>query len=117
MRDYERAKANALKLRREGLSISQIAQRLDLPRWTVGGWVRGYGEWYEIRQCRLCGERFIARSGSHRFCTPAHAERFRRERGRVIEDPPDEATFALACELADQLAEQLQREAHDDLAA
>ena len=74
----ERAKANALGLRADGLSISEIAERLGVPRGTVGGWLRGRGEWYEIRECRLCGERFIAASGRQRFCAPAHAGKHRR---------------------------------------
>jgi transcriptional regulator with XRE-family HTH domain len=77
MRPVERAKANALALRANGLSISQVAERLGVPRGTVGQWLRGRGEWYEVRECRLCGERFIAGSGIHRFCTPQHAAKYR----------------------------------------
>jgi len=93
----ERAKANALGLRANGLSIRQIADRLGVPRGTVAGWLRGRGEWYEVRECALCGERFIAASGRQRFCTPQHQTKHRRvfgpptrldayrERARVLE--------------------------------
>jgi Homeodomain-like domain len=69
----ERAKANALALRAGGLSIQQVADRLGVPHSTVGQWLRGRGEWYEVRECELCGERFIRASGAQRFCTPQHA--------------------------------------------
>jgi hypothetical protein len=78
MRPSERAKANAVALRANGLSISKVAEQLGVPRGTVGEWLRGRGEWYEIRECRLCGERFIAASGIHRFCSSAHADKYRR---------------------------------------
>jgi hypothetical protein len=78
MTGRERARANALGLRANGLSIRQIAQRLGVAHGTVADWLRGRGEWYEVRECRLCGERFIAASGPHRFCTPAHATKHRR---------------------------------------
>jgi hypothetical protein len=78
MTALERARANALGLRANGLSIRQIAQRLDVPRGTVGQWLCGRGEWYEVRECELCGEGFIAASGRQRFCTRAHAAKHRR---------------------------------------
>jgi Homeodomain-like domain len=78
MTGRERAKANALGLRANGLSIRQIADRLGVPRGTVAGWLRGRGEWYEVRTCELCGERFIPASGRQRFCTPQHAAKHRR---------------------------------------
>ena len=74
----ERAKANANALRANGLTIARIADRLGVPRATVGGWLRGRGEWYEVRECALCGERFIAASGRQRFCTRKHAAKHRR---------------------------------------
>jgi hypothetical protein len=79
----ERAKANALGLRANGLSIRQIADRLGVPRATVAGWLRGRGEWYEVRECELCGERFIAATARQRFCTPQHAAKH----GRVFGPP------------------------------
>ena len=78
MSTRERAKANALGLRANGLTIVRIAERLGVPRATVGGWLRGCGEWYEVRECELCGERFIAASGRQRFCTRKHAAKHRR---------------------------------------
>jgi hypothetical protein len=78
MTSRERAKANALGLRANGLSIRQIADRLGVPKGTVASWLRGRGEWYEVRNCELCGERFIAASGPQRFCTPQHADKHRR---------------------------------------
>jgi hypothetical protein len=77
-RERERARANALGLRANGLSINQIAERLGIAHGTVADWLRGRGEWYEVRECRLCGERFIAASGAQRFCSPAHAAKYAR---------------------------------------
>jgi hypothetical protein len=78
MTGRERARANALGLRANGLSIRQIAECLGVAHGTVADWLRGRGEWYEIRECQLCGERFIAASGAQRFCTRAHAAKYRR---------------------------------------
>ena len=74
----ERAKANALALRANGLTIAQVAERLGVPKASVGGWLRGRGEWYEVRECALCGKPFIAASGRQRFCTRQHAKKHRR---------------------------------------
>jgi uncharacterized protein YjcR len=68
----ERDRANAHALRANGLSIREVAERLGVPASTVGDWLRGRGEWYTVRECRLCGERFIPANGRQRFCTPAH---------------------------------------------
>jgi Homeodomain-like domain-containing protein len=73
--DWRRARANAMALRADGLSIRQVAGRLGLSCSTVGQWLRGRGRWYEIRRCRLCGEAFIAVTGKQRFCTKAHANK------------------------------------------
>jgi hypothetical protein len=74
----ERERANANALRANGLSISQVADKLGVPRGTIGDWLRGRGEWYEVRDCELCGERFIAGHGAQRFCSSAHAHKHRR---------------------------------------
>jgi hypothetical protein len=108
----ERAKANAQALRANGLSIGQIAARIDVPESTVGGWLRGRGEWYEIRECELCGEHFIAASGRQRFCTPQHAKKHRRVFG-----PPSareryrQRALALEAELTALRAQLGRREA------
>jgi hypothetical protein len=68
----------ALKLRAEGLTVTEIAARLDAPRSTLGGWLCGIGEWSDARACELCGEHFIATSPKQRFCTPAHAAKHHR---------------------------------------
>jgi len=68
--DGERAQAMAL--RAQGLSIRAVADHLGVPSRTVGTWLRGLGDCHEILACVLCGERFIAVSARHRFCTPAH---------------------------------------------
>jgi hypothetical protein len=97
----EWAKANALGLRANGLSIRQIADRLGVPKGTVGEWLRGRGEWYEVRECALCGERFIAAAGKQRFCTPQHAAKHARVFG-----PPRaiDVYRQHACELEAELA-------------
>jgi hypothetical protein len=76
--ERERARANAFGLRANGLSIRQIADRLGVPKGTVGGWLYGRGKWYEVRECELCGERFIPASGRQRFCSRQHAAKHRR---------------------------------------
>lgn len=106
MTTRERAKANALGLHANGLSIRQIADRLGVPKGTVGGWLRGRGEWYEVRVCELCGERFIPASGCQRFCTRWHAAKHRRVFGppRAIDRYRDRAR-ELEAELATVRAE------------
>jgi transcriptional regulator with XRE-family HTH domain len=76
MTSRERAKANAHALRANGLSIRQISERLGIPESTVSDWLRGRGEWYEVRECLLCGERFIAGHGAQRFCSKAHGSKY-----------------------------------------
>jgi DNA-binding transcriptional ArsR family regulator len=78
MTSRERARANALALRANGLSIRQVAERLGVSQSTVSGWLRGRGEWYEVRECLLCRERFIAGHGAQRFCSQAHASKYAR---------------------------------------
>ena len=107
MTGRERARANALALRANGLSVRQVAERLGVPKGTVAAWLRGRGEWYELRECALCGERFIAASGPHRFCTPAHADKYRRVFGpsaRGAQPDPLDGYRQRARELAIQLA-------------
>jgi hypothetical protein len=74
----ERVRANAHALGADGMSIRQIAQRLGYPRSTVGDWLRGDGEWFEIRTCALCGERFVPITGRQVFCTAEHAAKYAR---------------------------------------
>jgi hypothetical protein len=74
----ERAHGRALLLRANGLSITAIAQQIGVARTTVGGWLHGYGEYSEWRECRLCGEPFTPNSGAQRFCTPEHAAKHYR---------------------------------------
>jgi Homeodomain-like domain len=108
----ERAKANAYALRANGLSIGQIADRLSVPESTVGGWLRGCGEWYEVRVCELCGERFIPASGRQRFCTRQHAAKHRRvfgpprpiDRHRDRARPPEAELATLKAQLDDRSA-------------
>jgi hypothetical protein len=75
---HERLHGQALLLRAKGLTVTQIAERLDAPRSTIGGWVAGYGEWSDMRDCELCGERFIPTSPKQRFCSHAHASKHYR---------------------------------------
>ena len=108
----ERAKANALGLRANGLSIRQIADRLGVPKGTVGGWLRGRGEWYEIRTCELCGERFIAAVGLQRFCTPQHRAKHRRVFGPpTLRERYQQRARELVAELAALRAQLADREA------
>jgi hypothetical protein len=101
MTGRERAKANAFALRANGLSIREVAERLGVPKGTVGGWLRGRGEWYAIRECELCGERFIAASSQQRFCTSAHQHKHRRVFGPPSAiDAYRERARALEAELA-----------------
>jgi Homeodomain-like domain-containing protein len=82
-----RLHGQALLLRGKGLTVTQIAALLNAPRSTIGGWLRGYGEWSDVRECPLCGERFIATSPKQRFCSQAHAAKHYRVFGapRAIE--------------------------------
>jgi hypothetical protein len=78
MTDRERARANAYRLRAEGLSIVEVAERLDVPRGTVGGWLRGWGQRCLIRECALGGERFVTDTVLRRYCCLAHHAKHRR---------------------------------------
>ena len=101
MTGRDRERANAIALRANGLSIREVAERLEVPKGTVGGWLRGRGEWYAVRECALCGERFIAASGQQRFCSPAHQQKHRRVFGPPSAiDAYRERARALEAELA-----------------
>jgi hypothetical protein len=108
----ERAKANAFALRANGLSIREVAERVGVPAATVGDWLRGRGEWYTVRECRLCGERFIAANGKQRFCTPEHQRKHYNVFGppRTIDAYRDRVR-ALEAELARLRAQLNGREA------
>ena len=75
---FERAYGRALLLRANGMSITAIAQEIGVARSTVGDWLRGHGEYSEIRECRLCGDPFTPNSGAQRFCRPEHADKHYR---------------------------------------
>lgn len=106
MTSRERPKANAFALRANGLSIRQVAERLGVSQSTVSDWLRGPGEWYEVRECRLCGERFIAAHGAHLFCSKAHAAKY----GRVFGAPSTVERYQRrASELEAELARLLAR--------
>ena len=74
-RRSERERGRALLLRADGLTIRAIASDLGVPLSTVSRWLRGRGDAQRVRECALCGERFIAVSARHRFCSPAHARK------------------------------------------
>jgi hypothetical protein len=56
----------------------EVAERLGVPRGTVGGWLRGWGERCLVRECALCGERFVTDTALRRFCCRAHQAKHRR---------------------------------------
>ena len=70
-----RKRAEAFRLRREGLSMAEIGERIGVPWSTVQGWLGGYGERALVRECKLCGERFITSTALQVYCTPAHARK------------------------------------------
>ncbi|WP_028058908.1 helix-turn-helix domain-containing protein [Candidatus Solirubrobacter pratensis] len=78
MRQRDRNRANAHRLRVDGHSIRQIAKQLQVPRSTIAAWIRDEGEWHEYRNCQLCGSAFRVNGGNHRFCTRQHAEKYAR---------------------------------------
>jgi Homeodomain-like domain len=75
---HEHKRAHACALRAHGLTITQISDRLGVPRSTVGGWLLGEGEWFDVRDCQLCGERFIPASPRQVFCCRQHASKYKR---------------------------------------
>jgi transcriptional regulator with XRE-family HTH domain len=75
MLNRERKRAEAFRLRREGLSLAEIGERIGVAASTVQNWLRGYGERCLVRECKLCGERFLTSTALQRYCTPAHARK------------------------------------------
>ncbi len=71
----ERVRAEAFRLRREGLSLAEIGERIGVSWSTVQSWLGGYGERCLVRECKLCGERFITSTALQLYCTPAHARK------------------------------------------
>lgn len=63
----------ARELRSVGLSVREIAQALEVPRATVGDWVRGVdrGAHGHLAEC-WCGEMFFTKSPLAKFCSRAH---------------------------------------------
>src|SRR5262245_23769330 len=108
---HERLHGQALLLRAKGLTVTQIAARLDAPRSTIGDWLAGYGAWTDVRECELCSERFIPTSPKQRFCSPAHASKHHRVFGapRTIAAYRERAQ-ALEDELRDLRARIAERE-------
>ena len=104
----ERAKANALGAARErALDPPDRRPARRAARRRSAGWLRGRGEWYEVRECELCGERFIPASGRQRFCSRQHAVKHRRVFGPPRRDRrlPRSARRELEAELAALRAE------------
>lgn len=68
----ESQRATARRLRREGLTVTQISDRLSVPRSTVGDWTRGIeGQ----RFCLLCGDPVLGRRYAA-FCCEQHGHKF-----------------------------------------
>lgn len=60
----------ARRLRREGMTVTQIAVELGVPRSTAGGYVRGVEA---PRYCLLCGDPAMGEYAS--FCSRAHGQK------------------------------------------
>lgn len=78
----------ALALRSEGESIRAIADQLDVPRSTLGGWLRGIGRSVSggfLGECGWCGDLFFTTHPRRRHCCREHtvdaAHAAARERG------------------------------------
>jgi predicted transcriptional regulator len=63
--------ATARALRREGLSIGEVAARIGVARSTVGAWLKGEGEPSYVKTC-WCGERFTSQRSDAQSCSKAH---------------------------------------------
>src|SRR5262245_11390531 len=98
----ERARAEAFRLRREGLSMAEIGERIDVSSSTVQGWLGGYGERCLVRKCKLCGERFLTSTALQLYCTPAHANKH-----QAIYGPP--SRVELMRERAQELDAEIDR--------
>jgi hypothetical protein len=105
-RERERARGNARNLRAEGFSIREVAEQLGLPPSTVAGWLRGVGKCHRLGTCQLCGEPFVTSSPRRRFCTEAHAQKYRAifaPPAGAIADPRKTPAFRdRLCELCGQ---------------
>lgn len=66
----------ALFLRSNGEPIWGIADKLGIPRSTVGGWLKGIGATEHFLKCLLCGERFAANRSHKKFCCTAHRKKY-----------------------------------------
>ena len=71
MRPTAEHRARALELQVQGVPKSEIAERLELTRGTVGALLRRRPT-FAPRACRLCGARFVPTNGRQRYCTKAH---------------------------------------------
>lgn len=69
-------RAMALRLDQD-MSIHQIAEHLDLPKSTVGQWVRGHGETNILRECPMCRHSFFAGRKDKVFCRHACRTKYR----------------------------------------
>lgn len=65
----------ALALRRQGQSIRTIADRLNVPRSTLGGWLHGIGRTVSagfLGECGWCGDLFFTTHPRRRYCCREH---------------------------------------------
>lgn len=66
----ESVKATARRLRREGLSHRQIAERIGVARATAQVWVAGVERGEFVKRC-WCGAEFVARRSDALSCSEA----------------------------------------------
>ena len=78
----DRTRETARRLRREGKTVTQIAAELEIPRSTIGDWVRGLER---PRYCLLCDD--LAAGEYSNFCSRAQGGKYYEVFGPRIQGP------------------------------